>query len=157
LAGALAQQSGGNMQKKLDAIFAEATAPNSPGLVVLVKKDGKVVFERGYGVRDLRSRAKIDSNTNFRLASVTKQFTAMAVMLLVHDKKLAYDTKITEVFPEFPAYGAKITVRHLLNHTSGIPDYEDLMTAEEKAQGKNIWSPEKQIQDNEVLALLEKT
>src|SRR5262249_3758042 len=104
---ALAQKPSGNMQKRFEAIFSESVAPNSPGLAVLVKKEGKVLFERGYGIRDLRSRAKIDSNTNFRLASVTKQFTAMAVMLLVHDRKLTYDTKLSEIFPEFPAYGAR--------------------------------------------------
>jgi CubicO group peptidase (beta-lactamase class C family) len=78
----------------------------------------------------------------------------MAVMLLVHDGKLKYETTVGEIFPEFPAYGQKITLRQLLNHTSGLPDYEDLMDAAEKAKGPK-WSPEKQIQDAEVLALLE--
>jgi CubicO group peptidase (beta-lactamase class C family) len=78
----------------------------------------------------------------------------MAVMLLVHDKKLTYETTLGELFPEFPEYGKKITVRQLLHHTSGLPDYEDLMDAAEKAKGP-IWSAEKQIQDAEVLRLLE--
>ena len=69
---------------------------------MLVRKDGRDVFVRGYGVRDLRSMAKIDAHTNFRLASCTKQFTAMAIMLLVHDGKLRYDEPLTEVFPGFP-------------------------------------------------------
>ncbi len=135
-------------------IFAGIVKPGEPGLAVLVKKDGRVVFERGYGVKQLRTGSKIDTKTNFRLASVTKQFTAMAVMLLVHDKKLSYETTVWEIFPKFPEYGKKITVRQLLNHTSGLPDYEDLMDAAEKAKGP-IWSPEKQIQDAEVLTLLE--
>ena len=145
------------MGKKLDALFASVTSPEAPGLAVLVKQNGKVLFERGYGLRDLRSKAAIDAATNFRLASLTKQFTAMAVMLLVRDGKLTYDKTLAEIFPEFPAYGKQITVRNLLNHTSGLPDYEDLMAAEEKAKGANLWSPEKQIHDEEVLALLEKT
>ena len=69
----------------------------------------------------------IDPKTNFRLASFTKQFTAMCIMLLVHDGKLHYDDHLTDIFPEFPAYGKSITIRNLLNHTSGLPDYEDLL------------------------------
>ena len=94
---------------------------------VLVRKDGRTVFDRGYGVRDLRSLRKIDAVTDFRLASFTKQFTAMAVMLLVRDGKLRYDQALTDIFPGFPSYARAITVRHLLTHTSGLPDYEDAM------------------------------
>ena len=80
-------------------------------------------------MRDLRSLRKIDAVTDFRLASFTKQFTAMAVMLLVHDGKLRYDQPLTDIFPGFPPYARAITVRHLLTHTSGLPDYEDAMDA----------------------------
>jgi len=121
---------------------------------VLVRKDGRTVFERCYGVRELRSFAKIDPHTNFRLASCSKQFTAMSIMLLVHDGKLRYDDKLTDVFPDFPSYGKAITVRNLLNHTSGLPDYEDLMAAAEKRAGAPIWTSTHQIQDAEVLDLL---
>ena len=124
-----------------------------PGLAALVRKDGKTVFARGYGVRDLRSRARVDPATGFRLASVTKQFTAMAAMLLVRDGKLRYEDSLTDLFPAFPAYGKGITVRHLLTHTSGLPDYEDLMAAAEKGRAP-LWTRERQIQDDEVLALL---
>jgi len=128
---------------------------DEPGFAILVKHNGKVVSKSYEGVRDLRSKNKIDAHTNFRLASCSKQFTAMAVMLLVHDGKLRYDETLTSIFPEFPAYGNTITVRTLLNHTSGLPDYEDLMDAVEKQKGP-VWSPEHQIQDAEVLQLLEK-
>jgi CubicO group peptidase (beta-lactamase class C family) len=138
---------------QIDSIFSTLIQPGDPGAAVLVNNDGKVLFEKGYGVRDLRSHAKIDPQTNFRLASVTKQFTAMAIMLLVHDGKLHYDDRLTAVFPDFPPYGKDITIRNLLNHTSGLPDYEDLMTAQAKNGGPS-WSPEHQIQDDEVLALL---
>ena len=148
-------QSSGTLDKQIDAVFSGVTSPDAPGLAVLVRKNGQLVFERGYGIRDLHSKAKIDALTNFRLASFTKQFTAMAIMLLVHDGKLRYDEALTEIFPDFPAYGKTITVRNLLNHTSGLPDYEDLMDAVEKAKGP-VWTPEKQIQDAEVLELLKK-
>ena len=144
-----------HLQKYFQSLFPGDSANTAPGFAVLVKKDGKVVFERGCGVRDLRATTAIDAQTNFRLASFTKQFTAMAMMLLVRDGKLRYDESLTEIFPEFPAYGKTITVRDLLNHTGGLPDYEDLMDAAEKTKGQ-IWSAEKQIQDAEVLQLLEK-
>src|SRR5262249_59050971 len=146
---------GSKLEQELDAQFAASTAGGAPGLAVLVKKDGQVLLEKGYGVRDLRRRERISSDTDFRLASCTKQFTAMAVMLLVADGKLGYEKTLTEIFPGFPAYGQSITVRHLLNHTSGLPDYEELMDQAEKQKGP-IWSPERQIRDDEVLALLEK-
>src|ERR1700675_4761095 len=142
-------------EKQVDAIFAAVTQENAPGLAVFVHKDGRTSFEKGYGVRDLRTNAKIDPHTNFRLASFTKQFTAMSVMLLVRDGKLRYGQTLTDIFPDFPAYGYNITIRNLLNHTGGLPDYEDLMDAQEKINGPT-WSPEHQIQDDEVLALLKK-
>lgn len=142
-----------SVRTELGSIFAALANAKSPGLAVLVEKNGRTLFQAGYGVRDLRRGAKIDAGTNFRLASVTKQFTAMTVMLLVHDGKLRYDQKLTDVFPDFPAYGSAITIRHLLTHTSGLPDYEDLMDKAEKAK-RGVWSPQHQIQDGEVLDLL---
>jgi CubicO group peptidase (beta-lactamase class C family) len=141
--------------KEIDTILSAVTKPDEPGLAAVVKKDGRVIFEQEYGVRKLGTTDKIDAETNFRLASVTKQFTAMAIMLLVKDGKVRYDQRLTEIFPEFPAYGKNITVRNLLNHTGGLPDYEELMDREEKTNGPR-WSAEHQIQDDEVLALLEK-
>jgi len=150
-----AQSSAREISRQLEDEFSGIAFSDSPGFAVLVKKDGKTIFEQSYGVRDLRTKAKIDARTNFRLASFTKQFTAIAAMLLVRDGKLRYEESVTNIFPEFPAYGKTITVRNLLNHTSGLPDYEDLMDQVEKTKGP-IWSPEKQIHDAEVLQLLEK-
>jgi CubicO group peptidase (beta-lactamase class C family) len=132
----------------LAGIFSPLANAHTPGMAVLVKQNGRAVFKQGYGVTDLNSLAPIDQTTNFRLASCTKQFTAMAVMLLVHDGKLRYDEPLSEIFPEFPPYGQTITIRHLLTHTSGLPDYEDLMDA--------TWTETHQIQDQDVLRLLEK-
>jgi CubicO group peptidase (beta-lactamase class C family) len=150
-----AQSSDASAKKKIDTVFEAVTSADAPGLAVVVSQNGQRVFERGYGVRDLRSNAKIDPHTNFRLASFTKQFTAMAIMLLVHDGKLRYDDTLTRIFPDFPACGNSITIRNLLNHTSGLPDYEDLIDAVEKVKGPT-WTPEHQIQDAEVLELLKK-
>jgi len=135
---------------KIEAIFADLKSNTAPGGAVLVIKDGRAVFSRGYGVTDLRSLGKIDAHTNFRLASVSKQFTAMAIILLVHDGKLRYDERLTDIFPDFPAYGRAISVRHLLNHTSGLQDYEDLRSAGRCVSPEQIFP----IKDAGVLTLL---
>lgn len=142
----------GNMvpTEKIDHIF-DALKSNGPGAAVLVIRNGITIFERGYGVSDLRTLHKIDAQTNFRLASCTKQFTAMAVMLLVHDGKLHYEDRLTDVFPDFPEYGKSISIRNLLNHTSGLLDYEDLM--DKPAPGTSPGNIP-QIKDAGVLALL---
>ena len=124
-----------------------------PGLAALVRRDGRTVFEQGYGVRDLRTRAPIDGRTCFRLASVTKQLTAAAIVKLVSEGRLRYDEPLTEALPGFPAHGRDVTIRHLLTHTGGLPDYERLMD-EAEARGAPAWSPERQIRDDEVLGLL---
>ena len=138
---------------ELERILKGLSNGESPGAAILVRENGQTSFQRGYGVRDLRTRRAIDSRTNFRLASCTKQFTALAIMLLVHDGKLRYDAHLTDVFPEFPNYGKAITLRNLLNHTSGLPDYESLM--DQTPEGQARWTEHRQIHDAEVLALLE--
>ena len=136
---------------ELEALFSKFSNPRDPGCAVLVIRNSKVLFEKGFGVRDLRSFHPIDSETNFRLASLTKQFTATAIMLLVHEGKLHYDDHLTDIFSDFPTYGRAVAIRHLLNHTSGLVDYEDVM------QKQNPGVPDDripQIHDAEVLALM---
>jgi CubicO group peptidase (beta-lactamase class C family) len=137
---------------QIDDALARLRSANAPGAAVVVVHNGRTFFSRGYGVTDLRTLQPIGPETNFRLASFTKQFTAMCIMLLVHDGKLHYEDRLTEIFPEFPAYGKSITIRNLLNHTSGLADYEGLLmkqypnTSEDKIP---------QIHDAGVLELLE--
>lgn len=137
----------------INRVFAKFVSAHDPGCAVLVIKDGLPAFRKGYGVTDLRTLQKIGPETNFRLASLTKQFTAMAVMLLVHDGKLHYEDRLTDVFPDFPAYGKAITIRQLLNHTSGLIDYEDIM-AKQYAGISDDKIP--QIKDAGVLELLKR-
>jgi CubicO group peptidase (beta-lactamase class C family) len=137
---------------QIDAIFSPLKSANAPGAAVLVVHEGQTVFSRGYGVTDLRTMHSIDASTNFRLASFTKQFTAMCIMLLVRDGKVRYDDHLTDIFPEFPPYGKPITVRNLLNHTSGLPDYEDIL---EKQYPNTPDEKVPQILDAGVLKLLE--
>jgi len=99
-----------------------------------VRKDGHTVFERGYGVPNSLASQESMSKRIFAWPPAPKQFTAMSIMLLVHDGN-SHDDKLTDVFPDFPAYGKAITIRNLLNHTSGLHDYEDLVAAAEKRNG----------------------
>ena len=152
--GAFAGERRADATAQVDAMLAGLASDHAPGLAVLVRRNNRTVFERGYGVADLKTGTPINARTDFRLASCTKQFTAMAVMLLVHDGKLQYDEPLTEIFPDFPAYGKSITIRNLLNHTSGLPDYEALMD-KASAGGPPRWTADHQIHDAEVLKLLE--
>ncbi len=110
----------------IDSIFSDYSG-NCPGTSVLISKNGKTVFKKSYGYANLEDKIQAEPNTNFRLASVTKEFTAAAILTLVQKGMIKLDTKLTEVFSEFPEYGEKITIKNLLTHTSGLIDYEDLI------------------------------
>ncbi len=93
---------------------------------VAVAKDGKTVFTRGYGLADVEMGVAASPETAYQIASVTKQFTAAAIMRLVEAGKVSLDDPITRFLPDYPVQGHHVTVRHLLNHTSGIKSYTEL-------------------------------
>lgn len=105
----------------------EAALPASPGACVLAVDGGEIVFAHGFGLADVENNVPCTPQTNFRMASVSKQFTAAAILLLVDRGKLSLDDTLDKFFPGFPNYGKQITVKQLLTHTSGLPDYEDLI------------------------------
>jgi CubicO group peptidase (beta-lactamase class C family) len=105
----------------------EAALPPHVGACVMAMDHGKLMFEHAFGVADIESKTACTPTTNFRIASVSKQFTATAVMLLVDRGKLSLDDRLTKFFPGFPGYGQQITVKQLLTHTSGLPEYEKLI------------------------------
>ncbi len=127
LSARIAQASPDVMTQKLEALFHDYDRADCPGACVMVIQNGKILAAKGYGLADLETKTPCATNTNFRLASVTKQFTAMAVMILAERKKLSLDERLTDFFPEFPEYGKLISVRQLLSHTSGLDDYEDVI------------------------------
>ncbi len=110
----------------VDRIFAAYRPAGTPGASVMVIRDGQIEDVRSYGVADLELGTLVSPATNFRLASVTKQFTATAILMLVEAGKLDLDDSVRKYFPEFPAFADEITIRQLLQHTSGIEDYEPL-------------------------------
>lgn len=103
---------------------------NTSGISIGVFKDGNMVYYGSNGYANLDKKTTITDSTNFRLASFSKQFTAMCIMLLRDEGKLNIEQTLCDIFPEFPEYGKKITIKHLLTHTSGLIDYEDLLTDE---------------------------
>lgn len=111
----------------VDRIFADFNQPDGPGASVMIIRDGAVAFAKGYGLAELETKTPIAPATNFRLASVSKQFTAMAVLMLRERGKLSLEENLLAFFPEFPAFGKQITVKQLLTHQSGLRDYEDLI------------------------------
>ena len=129
---------------RFDTLFGQFANPGSPGASAMVIHRGEIIFARGFGLADLERQIPCSVETNFRLASLTKSFTAMAVMILNEQKKLSLDERLPDFFPEFPAYGSAIKLRHLLNHTSGLLDYEDLIPT-----GTRI-----PVRDRDVLCLL---
>ena len=134
----------GGPRVTVDDLFTAYSGPTVPGASVVVISDGRVVVRRAYGMADLEHHVAATPEADYRLASVSKQFTAMAVMLLAQDGKLRYDQSVHDFLPELPAAARSATVRHLLNHTSGLWDYEDLVPESRTAQ----------LDDRDVLGLL---
>jgi CubicO group peptidase (beta-lactamase class C family) len=111
----------------IDAVFAEWDRPGSPGCALAVIRAGEVVYENGYGYANLDWDIPITPSTVFYAGSVSKQFTAAAVALLAREGRISLDDDIRVHFPEIPDYGAPVTIRHLIHHTSGIGDTYRLM------------------------------
>ncbi|WP_422105475.1 serine hydrolase [Winogradskyella sp.] len=133
-------------QDLIDYLFSDCT-PSKPGASVWVISKGDLVYETNYGLANVGQGTKIDSNTNFRIASVTKQFTAACIMILVKNGQLNYTTNLRDIFPDFPEYGKNITIRHLLTHQSGIVDYNGFIEE----------SRTKQLLDYEILEFLKQS
>lgn len=105
---------------QVDALFAAWDKPKSPGIAVAVVRDGAVVYARNFGAANLELNVPVGPRTAFNIGSVSKQFTAFAVLLLAKDGKLSLDDPVKKHVPEFPDFGKPLTLRHLLHHTSGL-------------------------------------
>jgi CubicO group peptidase (beta-lactamase class C family) len=123
----LAQNNQDALVSKVDKLFADVDKPESPGAAIAVIQNGAIVYKRGYGVANLEYNIPITPSTIFHVASVSKQFTAFAVTLLANHGKLSLDDDIHKYLPEMPDFGKKITIRHLIHHTSGLRDQWELL------------------------------
>lgn len=127
-ATAFAQQSlTDSVRVEINRVFAPLTATDAPGCAVGISRAGAVVFQNAYGMANLEFDAPNTPASIFHVASVSKQFTAAAIMLLAREGRLSLDDDVRKYLPEVPDYGHKITIRHLLTHTSGLRDQWDLL------------------------------
>jgi CubicO group peptidase (beta-lactamase class C family) len=115
---------------KVDRIFADWNTTSSPGCALAVVKDGHIVYEHGYGMANLELGIAITPQFVFDIGSVSKHITAMAILLLAQEHKLSLDDDVRKYLPEIPDYGSTITLRHMLHHTSGLRNYDDLFDLE---------------------------
>ena len=111
------------MAARIDAAIAPYFKANAPGATVIVTRDGKTVFRKAYGMADVARHVPMTPEMSLRIGSVTKQFTSTAIMMLADEGKLSVTDEITKYLPGYPTHGKKITIEHLLTHTSGIVNY----------------------------------
>jgi CubicO group peptidase (beta-lactamase class C family) len=111
------------VEAQVDKIFSKWNSPSTPGCAVGAAVDGKPVLTKGYGMADLEHEVKITPESIFEAGSVSKQFTAAAILLLAREGKLSVDDPVRKYIPELPDYGSPLTIRHMLNHTSGLRDW----------------------------------
>src|SRR5215813_553242 len=107
----------------VDEVFSDLVKPGSPGCALAVARSGKIVYEKGYGLANIEENVSITPQSVFDIGSTSKQFTAASILLLEKQGKLSVNDDIRKYLPEIPDYGHKITILHLLNHTSGLRDY----------------------------------
>lgn len=120
---------------RLDAVVGAFYKPTDPGITILVAKDGKPLLRKAYGMATVDKKQAMTADHALRLGSITKQFTATAILMLAEEGKLAVSDDITKHLPDYPTRGKKITIEHLLTHTSGIVSYTskpDFQTTEQK-------------------------
>ena len=115
----------------VEAVLSEVTRPNAPGVAVLVSRGGKILFSKGFGLANTADKVPVTPETKFRIGSVTKQFTAAAILKLQEQGKLSVDDKLTKFIPDYPR-GEEVTLHHLLTHTSGITSYTSKVDFYEK-------------------------
>ena len=108
------------LAREIDAIISKHYQPDLPGCAVVVVRGTETIFRKGFGLANMELNVPIQPESVFRLASITKQFTAVAILMLVERGKLALSDPLTKLLPSFPAHGKRITVEHLLTHTSGL-------------------------------------
>lgn len=118
----------GDESARVDQLFAAWDKPTSPGCALSVMKDGRIIYERGYGMADLDHDLKITPSSVFHVASMSKQFTAASILMLAQEGKISLDDPVRKYVPELPDFGTPITLRHLLHHTSGLRDQWELLT-----------------------------
>ena len=122
------------LEKQIDTLLYAYHTSSNPGAAVLIFERGQIRMAKGYGIKNISTVEKVSAETCFRLASLTKQFTAMSILQLSQAGKLSLDSPVHFYLDSLPAYTQGITIKNLLTHTSGLPDYEELISAAQKTQ-----------------------
>jgi CubicO group peptidase (beta-lactamase class C family) len=130
------------VEQRVDALFAAYNKPTSPGCALAVVKDGRVLYKHGYGMADLSHDVPMTPQTVIHVGSISKQFTAAAIVLLALDGKLSLDDPVRKYVPELPDYGSPITLRHLIHHTSGLRDHMNLLGLDGWRIGSDLYTEE---------------
>src|SRR5450432_2168613 len=120
--------------KSVDSLLSAQFKPEEPGCVVLIAKKGKIIYKKAFGAADLELKVAMQPYMIFRLGSITKQYTAIAILQLVEQRKISLQDSIQKFIKDFPYKGHTITIENLLTHTSGIIDYQALDTKEANEQ-----------------------
>jgi CubicO group peptidase (beta-lactamase class C family) len=113
--------------QKIDSLFTSWNTPDHPGGSILITKNKRIIFSKAYGLASLEYNVPNENNTLFNIGSISKQFTAMGIILLEEQNKLSFDDDIKKYLPELPDFGKTITIDHLLHHTSGLRDIHGLL------------------------------
>jgi len=142
-------QSPDSLAKRIDPIFSEWDKTNSPGCALAVLKDGRIIYERGYGMSNLEYNIAITPASRFHVASISKQFAAAAIQRLALEGKLSLDDEVRKTIPEMPDFGHRITFNNLIHHTSGLRDQWDL----QRLAG---WRDDDLITEQDVLDMLKR-
>lgn len=115
-----------DFKKQVDEYLAEKSKPDAPGISLLIAKDGKTIYKKAVGMADLELNVPLTTDNVFEIGSITKQFTAVSILMLEEQGKLKVEDEITKYIPDYPTLGKTITIHQLLNHTSGIKSYTSM-------------------------------
>ncbi|WP_298778563.1 serine hydrolase [uncultured Polaribacter sp.] len=115
-----------SLESKIDKIVSNQFKSNETGVAALVAKDGKIIYRKAFGKANLELDVNMTPDNVFEVGSITKQFTAVSILILLEEGKLKLDDEITKFIPDYPTNGNKITIHHLLTHTSGIKSYTSM-------------------------------
>ncbi len=134
-----------DITKRLDSAITALISDDGPGVTVLIRHNGEIIYHKGFGMANVEQNVKMDPGHVFRIGSITKQFTACAILKLEEEGKLSIKDDMHKYLPDFPTQGQKITIEHLLTHTSGIKSYT----------GMENWTPEVRRKDFTPIELIE--
>ncbi len=119
-----------SLEEKFDTLLQERYKPDGSGATVLVAKQGKIIYHKAFGLANIELEVPMKPSNVFEIGSITKQFTSVAILMLMEQGKLTIEDEITKFIPDYPTHGKKITIHHLLNHTSGIKSYTSMNLSE---------------------------